>query len=258
MNLDNILWFTGGAADVIVIVLLVHRGLWRTFPVFFLYIVQAVVTDVAAAVIFHSGRSSYASWYLAGTILDSTLLFGILVELAWSLLRPIRASLSRRALIPVAGLILAIGAVIWPFAALPGLSGTAGAKHLIVQLQQTVSILQIVVLLALVAGGQMFSLSWRDRELQIATGLGFYSFVSIATALLEMHGTSWLQYRHLFRFEIGAEFCCLLYWIVTFSQKEAERRQFTPEMQRILLSVAGAARATRVALTEPQTGNPRK
>ena len=126
------------------------------------------------------------------------------------------------------------------------------------QLQQTVSILQIVFFIVLIAGSQLLSISWRDRELQIATGLGFFSFVDIASAVLQMHQTSYLQYRHLFRIEIGAYVCSLAYWVVCFMQQEAERRQFTPEMQRILLSVAGAAHATRIALTEPQTGESRK
>ncbi len=256
MSVDNILSFVSGVADIILIGLLVYRRLWRTFPVFLLYIVQAIAGDLGGVIFLHSNRASYATWYLAATIVDSTLLFGVLIELAWSTLRPIRASLSRRALIPIIGLILALGAAVWPFAALPGLSGAAGEKHLIVQLQQTVSILQVVVFLALVAGGQLLSIGWRDRELQIATGLGFFSFVSIAMAFLQMHETSWAEYRQLISIEIGASICCLLYWIVSFAQREAKRREFTPEMQRILLAAAGAAHATRVALTEPQTGKP--
>jgi hypothetical protein len=41
-----------------------------------------------------------------------------------------------------------------------------------------------------------------------------------------------------------------LYWIVSFAQKEAERREFTPQMRNFLLAAAGGARATRIAMTE--------
>jgi hypothetical protein len=108
VNLDSVLWITNDVAEIAVIGLLLYRGLWRKFPVFFLYIIQAVVGDVGAVIIAHSFRSSYVTWYLAQTIADSVLLFGVLVELAWSILRPIRASLSRRALIPVIGLMLVV------------------------------------------------------------------------------------------------------------------------------------------------------
>jgi hypothetical protein len=46
----------------------------------------------------------------------------------------------------------------------------------------------------------------------------------------------------------------LLYWLVSFAQKEAERREFTPQMQNFLLAMGGAAHSTRVALTESRTG----
>jgi len=36
---------------------------------------------------------------------------------------------------------------------------------------------------------------------------------------------------------------------VSFAQKEAERREFSPQMQGLLLAVAGSARSTRIALT---------
>lgn len=259
--MDTSLWVAGGLADMIMIGILIYRRLWRSFPVFFLYMIQVVIGGAGAAVILHFGNSAssiYTKWYLAETIVDSIVLLSLLVEVAWSILRPVRTSLSRRALIPVIGVVLAVGAIVWPFTALPSLTGASQQWHLIAHLQQTVSIVQIVFFLALVACSQLLSLSWRDRELQIATGLGFLSIFSISTAVLQMHGTSWIAYRHLYRIEVGAYLCMLLYWAYCFSQKEAERRQFTPEMQRILLSVAGAAHSTRIALTEPQAGKPRQ
>lgn len=252
------LWLACDVADAAVIALLVYRRLWRDFPMFFLYVAWALMGDAAGAIAFRNDHSRYANWYLTSTIVDSVLLFGVLVELGWSILRPVRASLSRRALIPVTGLILVAGAIVWPFVSLSRLAGASGEEHFIVQLQQTVSILQIISFFALIASSQLLSMSWRDRELQVASGLGFFSFISVTTALLHTHQSSYIQYKHLFRIEIGAYLCSLLYWTYCFAQKAAERRQFTPEMQRILLSVAGAAHATRVALTAPQTSNTRK
>jgi len=48
---------------------------------------------------------------------------------------------------------------------------------------------------------------------------------------------------------LGSYICTLLYWIFSFAKKEAERREFTPQMQNLLLAVAGVARAERTALT---------
>ncbi len=44
--------------------------------------------------------------------------------------------------------------------------------------------------------------------------------------------------------------CSLIYWVFSFAQKQAERREFTPQMQNMLLAVAGVARADRAALAE--------
>ncbi|MGA3131700.1 MAG: hypothetical protein ABSD59_12915 [Terracidiphilus sp.] len=256
MSLDTTLWLACDVADAAVIALLLYRSLWREFPVFFLYVAWALIGDVVGEIVLRNDHSGYATWYLAATIGDSILLFSVLVELGWSILRPLRASLSRRALVPVIGLILIAGAAVWPLASLSRLADASGQEHYIVQLQQTVSILQVIFFLVLIASGQVLSIGWRDRELQVATGLGFFSFVSIATALLRAHQTSYIQYKHLFRIEIGAYICSLVYWAVCFAQKDAERRKFTPEMQRLLLAVAGAAHSTRASLADSQTGQP--
>jgi hypothetical protein len=94
--------------------------------------------------------------------------------------------------------------------------------------------------------------------MQVATGLGLFSTANLAAGMLRTHETSLIQYQHLNQAVIGAWICCLLYWTFSFAQKEAKRREFTPEMQRILLAAAGAAHATRVALTETEAGKERK
>ena len=214
--------------------------------------------DLGFAIILHSYRSFYVTWYLIDTAADSILLVAVLIELAWSILRPVQASLSRRALLLIAALLASVGVAIWPFSSLPGISGAVGEKHVIVQMQQAVSILEVVFFLAVIAGSQMLSMSWRDRELQVATGLGFSSAVNLAAAMLRTHQTSLVQYRHLDQLLIGAWICTLLYWAASFARQEAERREFTPEMQRLLLSIAGVARSTRIGLEGPQTIKSRK
>jgi hypothetical protein len=42
----------------------------------------------------------------------------------------------------------------------------------------------------------------------------------------------------------------LLYWVFSFAQQEAERHEFTPQMQTFLLAVAGAAKSSRINLVD--------
>lgn len=259
MTFNNLMPLAVMLTDVVVIALLFYRRLWRTLPVFCCYILWDFLSDIFVYAIVLYYPRKYFDIYFIQIAIDSALLFCVMVELGWSVLRPVRASLSRRALFVVAFLILAAGAILWPIAGLPGLAHAAPKQWLLMtQLQQTVSILRIFLFLVLAAGSQLLSIGWRDRELQVAAGLGFYSLVSVAVSFLHEHQSTHGQYTRLERVASVAGLCSLLYWAFCFAQKEAERRAFTPEMQRVLLSVAGAAHATRVALTEPQTSNTRK
>ncbi len=244
--------------EAAVIALLLYRRFWRTFPVFLLYSISVLVDSIAAYVILHHFAAAYVTDYIVEMIVDSVLMFGVLVELGWSILRPLRASLPRTVLPAVAGLILVLGAAIWPFA---GIHATADLPHevdILEHLQQTFSILSVLVFLVLAGGSQLLSIGWRDRELQIATGLGFYSLVSFVVAVLHSHQTTWTQYRNLNHFVVASYLCSLCYWVVSFARKEAERREFTPQMRSFLLAVAGSAHTTRLALEDSAPPKTRK
>jgi hypothetical protein len=125
-------------------------------------------------------------------------------------------------------------------------------------MQQTTSILRILAFLLLAGCSQLLSIGWRDRELQIATGLGFFSIVSLAVEMIRSHLAMGPQFRHLNRFVVAGSVCSSLYWVVCFAQKEAERREFTPQMEHFLLAVAGSARSTRMALGDATSAKRRK
>jgi len=258
VNLDAILWCLAGAAEAAVIGLLVHRRIWRTLPVFFSYSFWALIAGLGAWVVAHYFPSRYLGFYFVEIIIDSSLLLGILVELAWSFLRPVRVSLPRATLGILVVLVLLAGAAIWPFSAVRGIEHSSRTVHLVIQLQQTVSVLQIIFFLGLIAGSQLLSIGWRDREMQVATGFGFYALTSLTVAMIHAHETAVSQYWHLNQVLIAGYICSLGYWIFSFARKEAARKEFTPQMQGILLAVAGAARSTRMAMVEAQVGKTRR
>lgn len=244
--------------DCLVLALLTYRRAWRTLPVFCCYCAWDVLSNCGGLAISRYYPSIYFNVYFAQVVIDSGLQFCVLVELAWSVLRPIRANLPRTALPLIGILILVAGAAIWPFASLQGLEhATTRTGILFTQLQQTVSILRVLFFLLLAGGSQLLSIGWRDRELQVATGLGLFSIVSLTVAVIQTHQTSTTEYFVLGRFVTVSYICCLVYWAFCFAQREAERRQFTPQMQKVLLAVAGAARSARVGLEDSPGGKPR-
>lgn len=262
MTLDNAIWLAGMFTEAAVIWLLISRRVGRLLPFFLAYCIWDLLSNCfsySLTNVFHLSLSGYLTTYFVEIIVDSTLQFCVLVELAWAVLRPIRSSLPRSALVTVSVLILVAGVVIWPFASLPALAHVTSKQWLLMShLGQTVAILRILFFLVLAAGSQLLSIGWRDRELQVATGLGFYSLVSVAVSILQEHQNTGLQYARLQQFAIVGFLCSLVYWVVSFSQREAERRAFTPQMQRVLLAMAGAARSTRGALAESGTGRTSK
>jgi hypothetical protein len=250
MSLDNALWLVGVATEAAVVGLLVYRRVWRTLPIFFAYCAWDLLGAAVAYPIIRFFPASYFAVYLAQIVVESALELGILVELTWSVLRPFRASLPRGSLLVISGLVLALGAAIWPFAVIPGFGNFPPQWHLLMRLGQTTSILRVLLFLALAGCSQLLSIGWRDRELQIATGLGFYSLVGLVVAMLRTHLTTQAQYALLNQVEVASYLASLLYWVYSFSHAEAKRREFSPQMQGFLLALAGTARTTRVALTD--------
>ena len=164
MSLDNALWLVGVATEAAVVGLLVYRRVWRTLPIFFAYCAWDLLGAAVAYPIIRFFPASYFAVYLAQIVVESALELGILVELTWSVLRPFRASLPRGSLLVISGLVLALGAAIWPFAVIPGFGNFPPQWHLLMRLGQTTSILRVLLFLALAGCSQLLSIGWRDHR----------------------------------------------------------------------------------------------
>lgn len=257
MSLDALLWLGSSVAEAGLIGLLLYRCVWRTFPTFLLYSIWSLLSNAVLYAMLHrhgSAFPAYARGYFTALIIDSILQFCVLLELGWSVLRPLRPAPPRSALVPVAFLILLVGVVIWPFANPSWKQGLSYQVLLVRHLQQTFSILRVLVLVGLAGFSQSLALGWRNRELQIATGLGLTSLTSLIVTMLLAYPSMRADYFRLSELVVASYICSLLYWIVSFAQQEQERREFSPEMRDLLLAVAGVARSARVSAQQARTG----
>jgi hypothetical protein len=249
MSFENAFSIAAAVAESSLMILLFRRRVWRTLPVFFAYCACAFLCDTSASAITAFSRHGYGiGFYFVTNAIDFALQLSVLVEVTWSVLRPLRARLSLKALVLVAAVIVATGAAIWPFAALPGLSAPAGLWRISLQLQQTMSILRILFFVLLAAGSHLLSIGWRDRELQVATGFGFYSLVSLAVAAMNTHQVTAWQVGRLYWLVAISFLFSFFYWIFCFAQADAARREFTPQMQQTLLALARTAHLSRSAV----------
>ncbi|HUD15165.1 MAG TPA: hypothetical protein VMQ56_16045 [Terracidiphilus sp.] len=249
---DSLLWMAGAVAEAVVLFLLIRRRVFSSLPVFTSYIAWSLLSDLAqyAAANYYHAAIFRLYIYVVSLAIDSLFQFGVLIELSRSVLRPMAKLLPSWTPIVVGVLIALICAAIWPFASVPGFSLLPRNGRILIHLQQTFSILRILFFLVLAGCSQLLSIGWRDRELQIATGLGFFSMVSLSASILHTHQVPGAQYHLLDQIVAASYSCCLLYWAYCFARQEAERREFTPQMQNFLLAMAGTARTTRIALAD--------
>ncbi len=229
MSIDSALWLAGTAGETAVIVLLFYRRIWRKFPLFLAYSFWTLLAGaVGYALFYRYGLSpAYTTAYVVDMVGDSALLLGVLIELGWSVLRPLRPSLSRRTPVIIgAFIILVLGVAVWPFSGITTVQGTPANIALLMHLEQTFYVLRVLVFLALAGFSQLLSIGWRDRELQIATGLGFTALVGLVVAVLHSYLAMRGLYHQLSEIVIASYIGSLVYWILSFSQKEEERRDF--------------------------------
>ena len=231
--------------EVVFAALLTRRRFYRSMPFFFSYIWFGIGNDLTMSLIQHRYPARYLEAFIIQMCIDSALQYGILVELTWCVLRPIRSSLPRGTVAGISLFVLLLGGCAWWVGNGQSFTGYPPQWHFLACIQQSTAILRIVFFLTLAAGSHFLALGWRDRELQVATGLGSFSIVSLAATLVHTHQKLSMHY-HWVDLMVAVSYAgALVYWICSFARAEAPRREFTPQMRSVLTAVAGAARAAR-------------
>ena len=261
MSFDNAVLMASIVGETTVCFFLIKRKVGRSLPFFLLYMIWSLVSDICFSLILWKGSDLvYGRFYLVSTTIDAILQFSVLVELAWSVLKPVRSALPRKALIAIVILIALAALAIWPFAAMTVPASLTPLNALLFHLEETFAILRVALFLIMASFSQLLSIGWRDRELQVATGLGFYSIVSLLVTVIHSHQsvTQVQQYHWLDVASSVGYLSSLTYWVYCFATKEQERKEFSPQMQQFLLLMSGGARSGRVALSDLPSKSPRK
>ncbi len=261
MSVETLLAACGISAEAAVVVLLMKVRAFRTLPAFFVYMCWSLISDAALVSLQTQPAAIYFRIYEIQMVIDAAMTFAVLVELTWSVLRPLRSSLPQKAWAAIPFLIILAGLIVWPLAGLtvpgcvPGQNCDSGhfadQAAFYFRLQQSFAILRVIVFFAMAGFSQLIGIGWRSRELQVATGLGFYSILSLGITVFHTYQLSGTQSYHWLDVAGAAGYIgTLTYWVFAFATKEAERKEFSPQMANFLLLIGGTARASRVALTD--------
>jgi len=253
-GLDGVLWLLGCAGQVLLLLTLIFRRLYRMFPVFTAFIVWAALSDpilIAVLMIRHDAYSPlYYQTYFAINVLQYALELGVFVEIAANVLRPVRRSLPSGILYILVGCmaVTAIGAFF--FAAHLNESTLAHPRVFFV-FDASVAILQLLTFVLIAAFSQMLGLTWRHHVLQLASGLAFYAAITLIVGLAHSYlrdGPEYAaRYREIAHLGVAGYLCSLSYWCYSFARKEAPRKEFSPQMAQLLVSISGSAKRHSVA-----------
>lgn len=256
MTLDTTLELVSASIQTAVLGLLIFRRIYKTLPLFFSYVVWALVAQGSSLILSRFPSINFEQVFLVISAIDTAFMLCVLVELSMSVLKPSRSSLPRWTFILVGALFAVAFLLVWSLAKPPEIGRWNPISQRIIHLDMTTSVMQIIFFLALAGFSQLLSISWRDRELQIATGFGFCALIGLSVTLLHLNqGAGNADQYHLLDLLVTASYIVsMVYWVVSFAQKVPERREFTPQMQSFLLAVAGQARSTRMAMTNSSKG----
>jgi hypothetical protein len=225
------------------------RRQYKVFPVFTLYILFNCLFDVGGGVLAISHSAEFVRSFALGLLpLQYLLELAVLLEIAWQVLRPVRPSLPQGAIRVFIGLVV-----------LSLLGGTLLAWHvnntgnrfydIKTPLDLTVGVLRMLIFGITAGFAQMLGIGWKNKVLQLATALSFYSAVDLTVSLAQSHigGSGALErIRGLaYLLELG-----FLVW--AFTTKDVRRREFSPQMEQFLVTLAGRAKLARTALVRMQ------
>jgi hypothetical protein len=238
----------GLAAEIALFIVLIARRQYKNFPVFTLYIGFNLLSDLGIATLLVVLPRVGNSLALGLLPLQYLLELGVLLEIAWNVLRPVHTSL------PAGSVRVFIGSV-----ALALLGGTLLAWHLNntgdkvqdfkTPLDLTFGLLRMLIFVATAGFAQLLGVGWRNKVLQLATALSFYSAVDLVVSLVQRYSGPTFGLQRIrgvaYALELG-----FLVW--AFTTKEVRRREFSPQMEQFLVTLAGRAKLARTALVRMQ------
>jgi hypothetical protein len=251
LSLDSALWIAGVVGEVVLLSILIARKAYRTFPVFVAWISFSVLLEpVYYWLVHHLSPDTYLKVYFGLNFPQYLVELGVLVEIAVNVLRPVNKALPKAILYFLAFGTVIIGIVAFLFTRHLSAATLANPRSLTV-ITTTMAILRLVTFLLIAALSQVLGLGWKNHVLQLASGLAFYSAVTLIVELAHSSLRAGPDYSHQFtaleHFRVLGYLCSLTYWCYSFARKEAPRKEFSPQMAQLLVSISGSTKRHSVA-----------
>ena len=253
-TVDNVSIAAGLVLQAALAFVLIQRSLARLYPIFLLYLLLNLVEDPLGWAL-QGSETIYLRYYFVVTIIDYILQLLILFEIGRNVIRPSKRSIPFPvAPVAIVGILLCalIAASFSPQVQLIGLGHT---REILIRVSLLLAILKILLFVTLAVFAQVLGIGWKSHVLQLASGFAFYGAVSLMVQLssTRVAGSDNMSYvihlTRLAQIQSAAYNFTLVFWIWAFSRNEAQRKDFTPQMQEVLVTIAKSAKRTRLAVT---------
>lgn len=249
-EIDSIIMFAGYIATVALVVVMIYRGLNKSFPIFTCYLVYGLITDPLLYWILSHKPDLYPTAFAVFSATDFTFQLGVLLEIAMNVIRPVKRSLPPH-IIWVLGLFLLVASVVSgaiAFKVLPHSTPSHFVDAIQMRMSLGMALLRMGIFVSIAVFAQLLGIGWKNHVLQLATGLAFYSAVSLIVETAHSRASLGPQFHALDQMVAASYVSTLLFWIWSFAQQEVARKEFSPQMQNFLLSIAGSTRSSRMSL----------
>lgn len=252
VTIDGVLWTVTLVAHAALVYLMIRKGSSRDYPILLSYFIFNLVEDPLAWTLQHA--RIYPTFYFTITVLDYVFQLLIILEIGRNVFRPAKRSLPFRLWPIVTGGILVCAILAATFSPQLQANGNDETTHVLLRVTLGLAILKLLLFAGMAGFAQFLGIGWKDRVLRLASGLAFYGAVSLFVQLSSSHLSSAnpAYMSHLVRFaqiQSAAYNLTLISWIWAFSRNEAPRKDFTPQMQEVLVTIAESAKRTRLAVT---------
>jgi hypothetical protein len=252
VTVDGVLATVTLAAHAALVYLMIRKRSSRDYPILLSYFIFNLVEDPLAWSLLHT--RVYLTFYFTITVMDYLFQLLIIFEIGRNVFRPAKRSLPFRLWPIVTGGILVCAILAATFSPQVQGGGNDGITHVLLRVTLGLAVLKLLLFAAMAGFAQFLGIGWKDRVLRLASGLAFYGAVSLVVQLSSSHASSanpnYFQYLvRLAQTQSAAYNLTLISWIWAFSRNEAPRKDFTPQMQEVLVTIAKSAKRTRLAVT---------
>jgi hypothetical protein len=247
-DVDSLMWVVGVVATIILVATLVLQGLHRTFPIFTAYLVFQLASDPAMYWVHSKMPGLYFDIYFIANVTDYLFQLCVLWEIGLNVVRPVKRSLPHGIYWILAGILMVVAGVTTVIAIYSTPHWLAHLDLLLVKLNLGMSLLRLGIFVAIALFAQVLGIGWKNHVLQLATGLAFYSALSLVVTTAQSRDSLRQLFHPLSEIQVAGYLGTLAFWIWSFAREEAPRKEFSPQMQNFLVSIAGSTRSSRIAL----------